>query len=105
MAAAALVACSGPDTVPLADLVLDAEEHTGQEIVVQGVVVSTGTDEADGALLVLRDQDDNRVQLLPPDVAAPHTGSAVKVRGTFDFDPDRGRLLHIESITSLHGDE
>lgn len=102
-AAAVLVACGGSGTVPLADLVIDAERHDGEEIRVQGVVQETrgGADGSD-TIVVLRDGEDNRIQLVPTATAAPHAGSAVEVSGRFEFDPARGRLLHVEALHSLH---
>lgn len=96
--AAAVVAC-GARSVPLAELAVEMERYDGDEITTSGVVVEF--DETDGALerhFVIQDASDNRVQLLPDEVAEPHAGSAVTVTGEFEFDPERGRLLHVETI-------
>ncbi len=93
-----------PDVVPLEDLAVEMQEYDGEEVTTHGVVAEF--DEDDGALehhYVIQDGDANRVQLVPDDAAAPHVGDMTEVVGTFEFDPDRGRLLHIESIEPVEG--
>ena len=42
--------------------------------------------------------DQNRVLLVPADVAKGFVGSRVEVTGMFEFDAARGRLLWVEAI-------
>lgn len=100
-----LAGCGGPRVVPLSDLAANAEDYDGRAVVAHGVVVEFG-DEG-GAVdryFVMQDHNDNRVQLLPDEAAEPHVGSVVEVVGEFEFDPDRGRLLHVESIEAVTAD-
>lgn len=97
--AAAAVACGGPRTVSLEALTWDTDRYAGSEVTTSGVVVEFTTD--DGATqrhYVIQDADANRVQLVPGEAAEPHVGQTVEVTGSFDFDPDRGRLLEVETI-------
>lgn len=98
----ALAAACGPSTVPLADLAADQEAYHGEEIVVRGTVVEFGGDDSDiRHHAVMQDSDANRVELVPLAEAEPHFGSIVEVSGEFEFDPNRGRMLHIDSIEPL----
>lgn len=96
---ALVAACGGPRTASLADLTWEMEDYHGDEVRTSGVVI--GFDESDGALeehYVIQDADANRVKLLPAEVAQPFAGRTVTVSGAFEYDPERGRLLHIETI-------
>lgn len=97
--AATLAGCGGPRAVPLSELAVNADSYDGQVVSASGVVLEFGS--AGGPTehhFVLQDADVNRVQLLPPESAEPHTGAAVEVVGEFVFDEDRGRRLHIDTI-------
>lgn len=86
----------------MTELARNTDDYDGREVVTHGVVMEFGADE--GALerhFVLQDADVNRVQLLPDAVAEEHVGRTVEVLGEFEFDPNRGRLLHIETIEPL----
>jgi predicted small lipoprotein YifL len=99
---AALAGCGGPRVVPLSEFVANPDYYDGREVVAHGVVLEFGDD--DGPVehhYVIQDSDVNRVQLLPNEAAEPHVGSVVEVAGEFEFDPDRGRLLHVERIESV----
>lgn len=97
-----LTACGGPRGVSLTELAVNSEFYDGKDVVASGVVREFGVDD-DGIEhhFVLQDAEVNRVQLLPADVAAPHTGSAVEVVGEFAYDEDRGRRLHIDTIEAV----
>lgn len=99
---AALSACGGPRGVALTELAVNSEFYDGKDIVASGIVREFGADdERVEHHYVLQDADVNRVQLLPADLAAPHTGSAVEVVGEFAYDEDRGRRLHIDTIEAV----
>lgn len=102
---AVLVAgCGGTPAVSLEDLTFNTDEYVGQEVVAHGVVTEFGDEDSEyGRYYVLQDADANRVQLLPPEAAEPHAGSTVEVVGEFDFDPERGRMLHVDTIEPLRG--
>jgi hypothetical protein len=95
-----LAGCGGdPAAVTLEQLVEDTAGFDGEDVVVAGTVVEF--DESTGAIerhLVLEDAADNRVRLLPIDVAEPFIGADAEVSGRFVFDPDRGRTIQVESI-------
>lgn len=44
------------------------------------------------------EDDGSRVRLLPDASAAPYSDESVVVTGTFRFDPNAGRELHVETI-------
>lgn len=97
--------CAGPRAVPLTELAANADYYDGRKVIAHGVVMEFGAD--DDAVehhFVIQDQDVNRVQLLPNEAAEPYVGSVVEVLGEFEFDPGRGRLLHIESIEEVTAD-
>lgn len=100
-----LAGCGGPRVVPLSELAANADYYDGRAVIAHGVVVEFGDE--DGAVeqhFVIQDHDGNRVQLLPNEAAEPHVGSVVEVVGEFEFDPNRGRLLHVESIEAVTAD-
>lgn len=102
-AAALLVALGtgcGPSTVSLADLVTEQHTYDGEEIVVRGVVIDIDQ-EGVRRHAVVQDQNANRVEVAPFEEAEPHVGSIVKVTGEFEFDPNRGRVLHIDGIEPI----
>lgn len=90
----------GPSNVAVAELVTDHEAYDGEEIVVRGVVVDIDRDDV-RRHAVVQDQNANRVELAPFEEAEPHVGSIVEVTGEFEFDPDRGRVMHIDSIEPI----
>lgn len=99
---AVLASCGGPRPVSLTELARDADHYDGRDVVAHGVVMEFGLDEgAPERHFVLQDAAVNRVQLLPNAVAEEHVGETVEVLGEFEFDPNRGRLLHIEAIEDL----
>ncbi|MEX2620638.1 MAG: hypothetical protein WD250_10495 [Egibacteraceae bacterium] len=99
---AALSACGGPRGVSLTELAVNSEFYDGKDVVASGVVREFGArDDRVEHHYVLQDAEVNRVQLLPADAAAPHTGSAVEVLGEFEYDEDRGRRLHIDTIEAV----
>lgn len=87
----------GPQSVSLAELVTEQHTYDGEEIVVRGVVIDVDQ-EGVRRHAVVQDQEANRVEVAPFERAEPHVGSIVKVTGEFEFDPERGRVMHIESI-------
>lgn len=100
-----LAGCGGPRVVPLSELAANADYYDGRMVIAHGVVLEFGADDDDVEHhFVIQDQDVNRVQLLPNEAAEPHVGAVVEVLGEFEFDPDRGRLLHIESIEKVTAD-
>lgn len=100
MAAGVLVAlagCGGPPSVALAELVTEQRAYDGEEIVVRGVVIDIDQ-EGVRRHAVVQDQDGNRVEIAPFEEVEPHVGAIVEVTGEFEFDPERGRVVHAESI-------
>lgn len=93
----ALGAGCGPQSVSLAELVTEQRTYDGEQIVVRGVVIDVDQ-EGVRRHAVVQDQEANRVEVAPFETAEPHVGSIVKVTGEFEFDPERGRVMHIESI-------
>ncbi len=92
----AITACS-PVHTTLSRLVADQDAMSGKRVVVTGTVVTF--DDPDGGVdVILEDADQNRVLLLPGNVAAGFAGSSVEATGMFEFDPGRGRLLWVEEI-------
>lgn len=97
-----LAGCGGPRVVPLSELAANADYYDGRTVIAHGVVMEFGADDDPVEHhFVIQDQDVNRVQLLPNEAAEPYVGSVVEVVGEFAFDPDRGRLLHVESIEEV----
>lgn len=97
--ALALAACGGPRGVSLTELAVNADYYDGRAVVAHGVVLEFGSE--DGPVerhYVLQDADVNRVELLPPELARPHVGSAVEVVGEFQYDEERGRRLQVDTI-------
>jgi hypothetical protein len=98
-------ACAGgPRTVSLSELITQEDRLSGERILTTGVVQVIG--ESQGALTqhhVLQDTDANRVRLLPDDAVADYVGRVVQVEGTFAFDEEEGRRLHVETVTPLTG--
>lgn len=90
----------GPSNVAVADLVTEHEAYDGEEIVLRGVVVDIDREDV-RRHAVLQDQNANRVELAPFEEAQPHVGSIVEVTGKFEFDPERGRVMHIDSIEPI----
>lgn len=102
VAAVLAVGCGGPRAVSLAELAFEMERHDGDEVVTQGVVMAfDGQDGAPERHVVIQDAQMNRVELIPRERAEPYLGSTVEVAGDFEFDPDRGRRLHIDRIDEL----
>lgn len=100
-----LAACGGPRVVPLSELAHNADSYDGRRIIAHGVVMEFGDDDGDiERHYVIQGPDVNRVQLLPTEAAESYVGSVVEVVGEFEFDPDRGRLLHVESIEEVTSD-
>jgi hypothetical protein len=54
-----------------------------------------------GSYYVLTDAADNRVALGPTEDAAGYAGKEVSVTGTFEFSPENGRRIQIDTITSV----
>ena len=93
-----LSAC-GVGTVALSDLVVEMEDYHGHTVTTHGMVREFGED--DGAIVrhvVVQDTEDNRVRLLPTEVAEGYVGTMVEVTGEFELDSERGRLIHIDEI-------
>lgn len=98
----ALSGCGGPRGVTLTELAANPEYYDGRTVIAHGVVLEFGDDEGSVERhYVLQDADVNRVELLPPDRAEPHVGSAVEVLGEFAYDENRGRMLHIDTIEAV----
>lgn len=101
---AGLVAGCGPRSVSLEDLAVDASEYHGEEVTVRGVVLEFGDDEEDVPHhFVIQDSAMNRVELAPAEEAEPYVDSTVEAHGLFQFDPERGRMLHIDEIDHYRG--
>lgn len=97
-------AACGPATVTLDQLVAEQDERVGQRLTVEGTVVAF--EEPDGSVsYVLEDDSQNRVLLLPPSRADGYPGERVVVTGSFEFDPDVGRVLRVEEIRPSDGGE
>lgn len=96
----ALGAGCGPPSVSLAELVTEQRTYDGEEIVVRGVVIDVDQ-EGVRRHAVIQDQNANRVEVAPFEKAKPHVGSIVEVTGEFEFDPNRGRVLHVDSIEPI----
>ena len=97
-----LAACGGPRGVSLTELAVNADYYDGRDVAASGVVHEFGDE--DGTIehhYVIQDADQNRVELLPHELVAPHVGSAVEVVGEFDYDENRGRVLHIDTIEAV----
>ncbi len=91
-----LVASCGGSTVALERLVNRQDRYAGQVVTTEGMVSSF--QEPDGTTsYILEDEAQNRVLLLPADAAATHLGESVEVTGLFDFDPERGRTLMVQT--------
>lgn len=96
-------ACSGPRTVALEDLAVEMERYDGQEVVTHGVVAEFGGDDVD-PYFVVQDEHPNRVRLVPTDLAEPHAQSMVEIAGTFEYDPNSGRVIRIDRIEPVTAD-
>ena len=97
MAVALVVGACSPARTTLARLATDQDVMSGRRVVVVGTVVAF--DDSDGGVdLILEDAAQNRVLLVPADVAKGFVGSRVEVTGMFEFDAARGRLLWVEAI-------
>lgn len=96
--ASAATGCGGPKTVSLEDLAVQMERYHGERVATHGVVTEFGGDGEVDRYFVLQDEHPNRVRLVPPREAEPHARSMVKVVGTFEFDPGRGRLIRVDTI-------
>lgn len=96
-------ACSGPRTVALEDLAVEMDRYDGQEVVTHGVVAEFGGDDVD-PYFVVQDERPNRVRLVPTHLAEPHAQSMVEVAGTFEYDPNSGRVIRIDRIEPVTAD-
>lgn len=102
--ASAAAGCGGPDTVSLEDLAVQMERYDGERVATHGVVSEFGGDDDVERYFVLQDDHPNRVRLVPTSEAEPHARSIVRVVGTFEFDPDRGRLIRVDTIEPVTPD-
>lgn len=102
--ASAAGGCGGPETVSLEDLAVQMERYDGHRIATHGVVTEFGGDDGVERYFVLQDDRPNRVRLVPTRAAKPHARSVVKVVGTFEFDPTRGRLIRVDTIEPVASD-
>lgn len=96
-------ACAGRVRAPLGGHVGIARgrrhRYDGKEVVADGTVVEFT--EEDGAIerhLLIQDDAQNRVQLVPPETAEPYIGADVQVTGRYSSDPGAGRRIQIEEI-------
>lgn len=97
--------CADAAPVTLESLAFDTEAHEGDEVVTMGTVVEfTEEDGATERHLVIEDERQNRVRLLPSAAAEPYIGADVQVTGRFSFDPGRGRILQVEEIREARAD-
>ncbi len=92
---------SGPVEVELSQLAADQEAYDGDTVVTEGTVREIRDHPDAEPYHVLEDAHDNRVRLLPDELAAEYAGRRVQVRGGFEFDPGQGRLLRAEDVTVL----
>lgn len=97
--------CGGPETVSLEDLAVEMDRYDGERVATHGVVAEFGGDGDVERYFVLQDQHPNRVRLVPTSEAEPHVRSMVKVVGTFEFDPARGRLIRIDTVEPVAPDQ
>ena len=101
VAAVASAACdSAPAQVPLQVLADQQEEYDGRVVSTDGVVVPIEDRPGSEAYFVLEDEANNRIRLHPDSVAREHLHESVVVTGEFRFNPEAGRELHIDSITT-----
>lgn len=96
--ATVLVACApGAGEVPLTVLAEEQDSYDGRAVSTSGSVIAIQDSPGGPAYFVLEDNG-SRVRLLPDASAAPYSEESVVVTGTFRFDPNAGRELHVETI-------
>lgn len=95
--ALAVIAC-GNDTnqVTLAELAQDQERFRGESIATCGLV--RNFEERGNSYYVLEDEADNRVGVTPGSEVAAFVGRRLCVIGTFDVEPEFGRVIQVESV-------
>lgn len=94
-----LAACaSGASEVPLTMLADKQDVYDGRAVSTRGSVLGIEDPRGAGTYYVLEDNAGNRVRLLPDASARPFADESVVVTGTFRFDPNAGRELHVETI-------
>lgn len=98
LVASVATGCGGPETVSLEDLAVQIDRYDGKRVATHGVVTEFGGDSDVERYFVLQDDRPNRVRLVPTSEAESHARSMVRVVGTYEFDPARGRLLRIDTI-------
>jgi len=86
-----------PVPVALAELVADQELHDGQYVVTDGTVRPYEQPRH----YWIEDPTLNRVELVPPEVAADHVGAYVQVEGHFTFRDDEGRRIEVDGLEVL----
>ncbi|GEM_PF-3314546 len=92
-----LVGACGASEVTLRRIVANQERMSGRRVVVSGRVVAF--EDPDGTMdYILEDYQQNRVLLLPDDIAADYVGRQIEVTGLYEFDPGQGRVLWVEEI-------
>lgn len=97
-------ACGGPETVSLEDLAVHMDRYDGEQVATHGVVTEFGGNGDVERYFVLQDDHPNRVRIVPTHEAEPHSRSVVRVVGTFEFDPGRGRLIRVDTIEPVAAD-
>lgn len=83
-----------PVPVTLAELAAQQERYDGMVVLTEGVVRTFEPPRH----YWIEDPGVNRVELVPPEVAAPHVGQVVRVRGRFTFRDDQGRRITVEEL-------
>lgn len=85
----------------MAQLSAQQERYAGAQITTSGRVQAF-TDSG-GTYYVLTDEAENRVALAPTEDAAGYSGKQVTVTGRFDFSPEQGRRIQIDTIRATEG--
>jgi hypothetical protein len=99
LAAALAVGCGStapdvPTDVALVELVEDQEGYDGEVVTAEGVVRTYDSPRHHW----IEDADQNRVELEPQDLVAPHVGDEIRVTGRYSFRDDRGRLIEVDDL-------
>ncbi len=82
--------------VTLAELAREQERFQGERIVTCGLV--RNFQERGDSYYVLEDEADNRVGVSPQSDVAAFVDRRLCVTGTFDVEPEFGRVIQVESV-------
>lgn len=94
-----VLGCQGSEPVNTTLAVLsDAQsDFDGRRVMVSGTLKT----HAEPRHYWIENDSFNRVALETAEDLAPWVGRTVKVRGTFFYDPDRGRRIQVEDMSAL----